>query len=193
MRVAFKNIGFTLIELLITLAIGAVLMTLAAPSFMSFLRNSELNSATNTLLAGINAARGEALKRGVSAMVVPTGNGNDWGAGWVIFIDTDRNQAFTDGVDQVIGRQIGLPSYFTIATNGTAAMNPPYILFDASGYPINKTGGFSNATFSISRNDVSSTQVLSETRRLIIWQTGRIRTCKPKSATDADCSTGSSS
>ena len=36
--------GFTLIELMITLAIGAVLMMVAAPSFVGFQRNSEMTT-----------------------------------------------------------------------------------------------------------------------------------------------------
>ena len=52
--------GFTLIELMVTLAIAAVLMMVAAPSFVGFQRNSEMTSVTNSLLAAANAARAEA-------------------------------------------------------------------------------------------------------------------------------------
>ena len=75
--------GFTLIELMVTLAIAAVLLLVAIPSMTAFKRNAELTSATNTLLASINAARGEAMKRGTNAMVVPA-NGSDWNTGWIV-------------------------------------------------------------------------------------------------------------
>ena len=51
-----RNGGFTLIELMVTIALAAVLMTIAAPSFVQYQRNSELTSLTNSLLAAINAA-----------------------------------------------------------------------------------------------------------------------------------------
>nr|MDH4446330.1 prepilin-type N-terminal cleavage/methylation domain-containing protein [Acidovorax sp.] len=73
--------GFTLIELVVTIAIAAVLMAVAAPSFIGFQRNSELTSVTNSLISATNAARAEAMKTGMNAFVVPTANGNDWSAG----------------------------------------------------------------------------------------------------------------
>ncbi len=77
---------------MITLAIGAVLMMVAAPSFVGFQRNSEMTSITNSLLAAANTARAEAMKTGMNAFVVPSGNGSDWSAGWVVFVDKNRDQ-----------------------------------------------------------------------------------------------------
>ena len=87
-----RAFGFTLIELMVTIAIAAILLTVAVPSFTTYLRNAELTSASNNLIATINTARGEAMKRNRRTMVVPTSNGTDWTTGWVVFVDLNGNK-----------------------------------------------------------------------------------------------------
>ena len=181
--------GFTLIELMVTLSIAAVLMMVAAPNMVAFKRNSELSSLSNTLLSAINAARGEAMKRGMAAYVVPADGGGAWEVGWVVFIDKNNNQIYDDdATDQLIYQQAAPPSYFAIAGNFSAGENPAYIRFDASGYPKQKNGSFNNITFTIQRNDLTAAALYENTRRLKIDKIGRVRICKPASATDSKCS-----
>ena len=178
--------GFTLIELMVTIALAAILMLIAIPSFTSFQRNAELTSVTNTLLAGINAARGEAMKRGRYAMVVPN-DGVNWSSGWIVFVDVDRSGTHNSGDIDILVSEAA-PSYLTISGNNTAGESAPYIMFDASGYSAKKAGSVSlkNLTLSITRNDVAASQTAEQTRRLVISITGRARTCKP--STDSTCS-----
>lgn len=176
--------GFTLIELLVTVALAAVLMMVAVPSFTAFTRNSQLTSFTNTLLAGINAARGEAMKRGRYAMVVPA-NGTSWDSGWVVFVDVDRSGTFVAANDIRILTSEAKPSYLDITGNGTATGTTPFIMYDASGYSRDGIGGgFGALTFEIKRNDVSN---LDQVRRIKIAASGRARVCTPKSSSDATC------
>ena len=185
--------GFTLIELMVTVAIGAILMMVAIPSFDSYKRNAELTSASNSLIAGINAARSEAMKKGTNAMVVPTGNGASWNAGWVAFSlgATNTSQTFNTATDSLVSMQEALPSHFTVtgSTGSSAAdATAPYIMFDASGYSKLKTSGFGALTLSITRSDLTGAELYEQTRRVKISSVGRVRVCKPKSATDVDCS-----
>ena len=188
--------GFTLIELLVTLAIGVILMLVAIPSLNTYKRNAELTSATNTLLASINAARGEAMKRGANAMVVPTNNGTDWNAGWIVFaykFGVSRATAYTYDAtyDKIISTQGALPSYINVTGNGTAGSSAPYIMFDASGYSKTKAGGFGALALTLARTDSSGAALSNQTRRILIASTGRTRTCKPTSATDTTCAANS--
>ena len=183
--------GFTLIELMVTVALVAILMAVAVPSVTTFQRNAQLTSFSNTLLSAINAARGEAMKRGQSAMVVPV-DGSNWSSGWVVFVDLDKSQAFIETSDFTILKREAPPSYLEITATGTAAASHPYIMFDASGYAKTKAGGFpGNQSFNIKRNDASGADKFAQTRRIKIASTGRVRLCTPKSGTDAQCNASS--
>jgi type IV fimbrial biogenesis protein FimT len=58
--------GFSLIEMMIGLALLGILLSMAAPSFGLFLRNTQIKNAAETTLAGITLARAEAVRRNTS-------------------------------------------------------------------------------------------------------------------------------
>jgi type IV fimbrial biogenesis protein FimT len=81
--------GFTLVELLIGIAILAILLALAAPSFTNVSLPSKLRAVSNSLIGATNLARSEAIKRDapvrlcVSADGATCGAGN-WNQGWIV-------------------------------------------------------------------------------------------------------------
>jgi len=94
--------GFTLIELMMSLAISAIVLTVAIPNFANFSQNSRVTSQTNELIMAINLARGEAAKRGARVALCrssdlddsPTcgGSNYNWGTGWLVYaVGTDRS------------------------------------------------------------------------------------------------------
>jgi type IV fimbrial biogenesis protein FimT len=76
------NRGFTLIELMITIAIAAILMALAAPSFTRVIQDNRVTTQANDLLTSIAVARSEAIKRAQNVSITPTGN--DYANGWCV-------------------------------------------------------------------------------------------------------------
>ena len=76
--------GFTLIELLVTLAVLAVLVTLAAPGFQEMMNRNNVVSGTNEVVALLQDARMESVRRNARVEVCPSTNGttcsgsNDW-------------------------------------------------------------------------------------------------------------------
>lgn len=55
--------GVTLVELMIGLAILAFLLMAGVPAFTTFMQNQRLRTAADSLLAGLQLARAEAVKR----------------------------------------------------------------------------------------------------------------------------------
>ncbi|MCB1955571.1 MAG: GspH/FimT family pseudopilin [Rhodocyclaceae bacterium] len=110
-----RQVGFTLIELMVTLAVFAVVAALTVPGMNGFIVSSRLTGQANELLAGLNLARAEAISRNQRVILCPVaaangvpdtsgcvnpGTGN-W-AGWMVFVDVNRNGAFDAG--EVIAR-----------------------------------------------------------------------------------------
>ncbi|GAB3783998.1 GspH/FimT family pseudopilin [Dyella agri] len=55
--------GFTLVELMITIAVAAILLMIAVPSFNNIINSNRLTTAANTMVNALNTARMEAIKR----------------------------------------------------------------------------------------------------------------------------------
>jgi type IV fimbrial biogenesis protein FimT len=119
--------GFTLIELLIGVAVLAILMAVAVPSFGASRLNAQLRASANGLVASANLARSEAIKRSsnvrmcVSANGTSCGTGN-WRQGWIILSGTE-----------VLHRHPAIPAEFRItASGGTVAFDFFPTGFDAT-------------------------------------------------------------
>ena len=55
--------GFTLVELMVTIALLAILLALAAPSFSTWIRNAQVRTVTDSLQGGVRLAQAEAIRR----------------------------------------------------------------------------------------------------------------------------------
>lgn len=69
--------GFTMIEMLITVAIVALLATLAAPSFKVMLANAQIRTAAQAMYDGLQLARVEAIRRN-ERVIFAKGTQSDW-------------------------------------------------------------------------------------------------------------------
>lgn len=78
------NKGFTLIELMVTVAVLAIVLSLGVPSFNSLIINNRLTTQANALVASINLARSEAIKRGVQVRVAE--ESGHWETGWRVTV-----------------------------------------------------------------------------------------------------------
>jgi len=58
-----KEQGFTLIELMITIAVLAIIATMAVPSFSDMMLSQNLNKSTQNLILTLNEARSQAVTK----------------------------------------------------------------------------------------------------------------------------------
>lgn len=66
--------GFTLIELIVTIAVLAIIATLAAPSFSNIIHRQQLNSATESLVNMLEEAHTEAILKHTAISVSLSNN-----------------------------------------------------------------------------------------------------------------------
>lgn len=75
---ARPNLGFTLVELMVAVAVLAVMLALAVPSFTDFFDRSRVRGAADGLVSLIATARGEAVKRSRNVTVSMGGSTTAW-------------------------------------------------------------------------------------------------------------------
>lgn len=170
---------------MVTLALLALLSTLAAPSFIDQRRSSELTSVANEFIASIYAVRSEAMKRNMNGLLMPKNQDNNWNSGWIAFVDVDSSATYNSG-DILIMESEAVSSNIAIDSTGTAKDNPAYLFYNGSGFIKDKNGASAQTTIQMQRKDSATTR---NTRRIIIAKTGRVRICTPMHlTTDTDCS-----
>lgn len=164
--------GFTLIELLVTISIAAIMMTLAIPNFMDFLRNNRLAGQANDFVLACAYAKSEAVKRGLRVTICSRQNDSTcaasttWDTGWLVFVDVDG-----DGV-----------------CDGCGAANPPDTILQVRS-PVTDEGGntlragartritFQSTGFSPGFNDtfrLCDSRGTAVARQLVVSQQGRV-------------------
>jgi type IV fimbrial biogenesis protein FimT len=109
-----RHNGFTLMEMMMALAVIGVVVAITIPNFQTFLLNNRMTGAANDLLAAVNVARSEAIKRqrtvGICTSTDPkadppscTNELDDVGSiGWAVWLDTDRDAALDAGEEVLV-------------------------------------------------------------------------------------------
>lgn len=142
--------GFTLLELLVALAIVAILLTLAAPSFTTTIANHRVKSAASDIHMALLKARSEATSHNASVTITP--NSGDWKEGWVV----RRGGVTIDNHDPLKGVTISDPGTVTYRSSGrvlggvaftvtseTVSTTQRCVSVDLSGRPYVKEGACS--------------------------------------------------
>ena len=164
--------GFTLIEVVVTLAVAAILMSVAVPSFQQMMETNRIAAITNDFSRALQLTRSEAVTRGTLVTMCKSDDINDatptcnnsaaWNDGWIIFADLNSNGAYDAAEDTVI--RVGQPNIQAAAIT-TDSKLANFISFNAVGEP--RANGAGNGTFSVC--------IAPDQRDIVVSVTGRVR------------------
>ena len=154
--------GFTLVELMIAIAVGAILLVLAVPNFVTALQKNRIGSAADQLYVSLAEARGEAVKRRSVVHICPSAdndscrNDGDWSDGWLIFVDTNDND-LRESAEPIIKAVPGTSLASGVSLGSEAAV-ANFVAFGAAGATIN-TGTFGSFWICHGNSSVPSRQI----------------------------------
>lgn len=158
-----RTAGFTLIELMVTIAIVAILLAVALPSFQGSMRSNRVATSTNELISTIALASSAARKgRGAILCATATGTscGTDWNQGWLVWVDTNGDGALS--ADETVRHIQAHPALSLTAGTGTIAFN--------------NRGGAAGTVFTLKPSDCPATQQLVNT--ITVNASGQVKTSK---------------
>lgn len=157
--------GFTLVELLVLLAVLAIVAVLATPDLQATIERTRATTSTNDMIAALQFARSEAIRRNDAVSVVPNSDCpeglSSWQCGW---------QAVAEG---------------TVLREGPAS--PGQVRYRSSPNKITflGSGRLQPATaLAFWVVVVDHQDAIRQTARIDLTATGRIRSCRPDSPSE---------
>lgn len=98
-----------MVELVVTIAVLAILASIATPSFRRMIEAQRLRAGAFALISDLTLARSEAVKRGEPVELMPV-DGN-WAAGWLVRVAA---------TSETIGSQNQVGSGITLTSDATS-------------------------------------------------------------------------
>ena len=163
--------GFSLIEMLIAIAVAALLFVMAVPSFSAWLQNQQIRNAAESILNGMQVARGEAIRRNLYVQLTLQSQANGTQPGWLVaeVVSATQIQAWSSAEGAANAQVVPTPAGSALVT------------FDGLGRVSN------NADGSVPLTQVDVTSVVAATAamrplRVMIGNGGSPRMCDPQFA-----------
>jgi type IV fimbrial biogenesis protein FimT len=127
--------GFSLIELMVVVAVVAVLLVVAAPSYSVLTFRTKIKSHANELVTGAYLARSEAIKRNAQMTLCVSTNGTscagggDWDAGWIVISPDNDVIKYRQVIDDRI-------KMFELSSIDTMTFGPSGVISTAATFKI---------------------------------------------------------
>ena len=176
--------GFTLIELIVAMAVLAILVVAATPSFLSVMNNNKLTANANELLTTFQVARMESVRRNARVVVCRNDTpdtatacntaAGQW-AGWMSFADDGAGggtarDGVRNGAETVISRGTFAAPIQLLSSPAISADDSRFH-FRSDGLAYSDTGVLLNAQFSFC---IITTQPPENTRLITIGSGSRM-------------------
>lgn len=181
--------GFTLIELMVTIAVAALVLTIAVPSFESAINNGRLSSAANEMIGALQSARAEAIRHNKRAgfclsktanMANPScvaANATD-ANGWITFLDLDRNGSY-GAADTLL--RTGTSHGRIVIQASSNVQGRSRVIFRSDGFARDNGGtSFLNGAIDLC---IPTTRPPTNIRRILIGSGGRMSMTIPEGGT----------
>ncbi len=132
--------GFTLVELLVAIAVMAIVLVAGVPGFQALVNGNRLAASSNEMIANLQTARMEAIRRNRRVVVCASANANAGSGascasaaidGWITFVDEDRSNAYNAG--DTLLRNARLDA-------GVEVAGPDKVVFRSDGLARDATG-----------------------------------------------------
>lgn len=115
--------GLTLLELVNSLAIGAILLSVAVPGYQLLISRNLISDARNRFLAHLQFARHTAIMRNERVALCPSPDAQQclydhkkWHSGYMVFLDLDQNRR-RDNQEPVLRYQKAYPEGISIQSS----------------------------------------------------------------------------
>lgn len=175
---ARRSRGFSIIELVTVVAIVAIMLGMAVPSFQEFIVNYRTSVQTNDLLSDLAIARSEAVKYARQTEVrAETG---DWTDGWIVWTDLDGDGNVDE--PEVVKRHGEAEPEFTIEAGDTGGLPATVVAFGVTGTVI-APAGTNPIEFAICRPDNDA----DRSRGIRLERSGRAESRKAATNTAMNC------
>lgn len=181
-----KYSGFSLIELMIALAVLSIIISVGLPRMSVFFKGNRMVVNANDLIAGLNIARSEAIKRNSRVSICKSANAGEatpscetaggWDQGWFVFVEgKDEGNVFgaftaTDGA--ILRINTGAEGA-NVTINADSTSIADYVTFTSRGAPKQRNGASQSGVLR-----VCDERGLSNARGVILNASGRVRTTK---------------
>jgi type IV fimbrial biogenesis protein FimT len=168
---ALRSAGFTLIELMIAIAIFAILVMLAMPSFTEYLGNTQIRNATESILNGVRLAQTQAVKHNRHASFVLDTTAST--GGWSVR-DLDEDDVDIAPEVQSYSWSEGAPKVSVSRLPGTALR----VTFNGVG----RIDANPDASASLTRIDITNPTMSTPRALRVVIGVGAIKLCDPDAA-----------
>ena len=156
MYIFCKESAFTLLELIITIAIVAIIISIALPSFHHFRAQQEVSQLLTTIRQNVNLSKSLATSYHNNIVMCSSSNltnceNDQWNKGFIIFNDTNNNKQRENNelLHKVIKTDF---RYGNLRWNGGSVNSKSIIFQGDTGLPRGSQGNFTYCSFNHKEN-----------------------------------------